>query len=79
MIEEIKENLGTTATEAIDKGADTIKDEMVLPVVKAFAIKIRECAIEKINNIGKSSKKSLKSEKCRVIITSRGILKTNQK
>ena len=79
MKEELKEKVGTTVTETAGECMDTFKDEAILPVAKALAIKFKDYAIEKINNIGKSSKKSLKNKRCRVIITSRGILKTNQK
>ena len=79
MKEELKEKVGTTVTETAGECMDTFKEEAILPVAKALAIKFKDYAIEKMNNIGKSNKVVLKSKKGHVFITSRGILRTKHK
>ena len=79
MNEEIRQTWDTKKEEAISDGLDQLKDKMVIPIVEALAVKIKDCVIDKINNMGQSNRKSLKTQKGRVIITSRGVLKTSNK
>ena len=79
MKEEFKKKTEEIVTETAAEGMDMVKNEIALPIMKIVANRIKDYVLDKINNIGQTDRKSLKTKKDRVIITSRGVLKTSKK